>query len=218
MLHDVNTVVIVLTYLITLLLLFIKEDAKWFLPVKIYFVVMSGLEVFSSYLANQGSNNHYLFYIYSFLEITMVTWFFYYFIREELKLKAYLNRLLVISGFCLLGILLNTFYFRRVDITMTLLSTTIIFYGFMSFYLMINTIVDKLFPKYFIISLFLIHSMSLMIFLMKDIVFTLTKEEQYIIFIIRSIILLLAKLLLVLLAVKLLIQQYSHNRKKSAYE
>ena len=76
---------------------------------------------------------------------------------------------------------------------MTFMSSPILLYCFISFYLMMDIEIENNIITAFIISTFLMHSVSLLIFTLKEVIFTLETEQQTNLFFIRSVVFLIAK-------------------------
>ncbi|MFM2395222.1 MAG: hypothetical protein RLZZ546_3205, partial [Bacteroidota bacterium] len=120
----------------------------------------------------------------------------------------YSRYLIACSLFSLSFTLINIIFFKRLDLVMTTISIPLLIYGFVSFYLMMDIEVESKLFKMFIISNFLMHGVSLLIFILKDLVFSFNHEQQISIFLIRSLVFLLTKILILIPTIHLLLPKY----------
>lgn len=194
----INFAVLFTSFLIAFLLFFIKGDRKLLWMLKTYFVVMMILELISYYLAKKQIHNHYLFNYYTLFEITVCSLFFYFFVKNELKKISKTRYILFFSGLSILIILINIFYIKRMGLSTTFMSVPLLMYCFMSFYFMMDVEVKNDLYKMFIISTFLMHSVSLLIFIALEVILTFEHRQQTSIFFIRSVVFLLAKVIVLI--------------------
>lgn len=194
----INIAVVATSFIITFLLFFIKEKNRLLWIIKIYYVGMLVLEISSYYLAKKQINNHYIFNYYTIIEITLCSGYFYFLMKDGLKRKKETRYIIILSTISLLIILINILFIRRMDLSMTFMSVPLILYSFMTFYFMMDVEIHNKIYIMFVISNFLMHSVSLLVFALMEVIFTFDVRQQTTIFFIRSIVFLIAKAIILI--------------------
>lgn len=198
MLAYINISVVCLSCFIAFLFLFVKDNEKIINIIKFYFWWMMILEIVSFMLAKNKVSNHHLLNYYTFIEITSCSFFFYHFLKRKLKRPKEAKIIQLVSTVTIVIQLINSLFFKRIELSMTLMSIPIILYCFISFYLMMDVEIENAIVKMFIVSLFLMHSSSLLIFSSMEVIFTFESSRQFNIFLIRSLVFLMAKIIVFL--------------------
>lgn len=194
---------------ITLLLLVqVKKLIPSFKIVTYYLMLSTVTEVCALVTAKvYHVNNLIFFHIFAPLELILLGWFFFDFYKKyEIKLSF----AKVVSPFIGLLILNSLFlqpYTTYNSYALTLVGLLVIAMSLYAFYLMLEE--DREIPllfeiKWFMISFFIMHCSSLMVLFFSNMILSLSKEQQLIIWVIRAFITLIVKLLQLYISIRLI--------------
>lgn len=152
-------------------------------------------------------NNLFYFHIFAPLELILLGWFFFDFYKKQGKDLPFT---IIISPFVGLLILNSLFlqpYYTFNSYGLTLVGVLVIIMSLYAFYLMLEE--DREIPllfeiKWFMISFFIMHCSSLMVLFFSNMIMSLSKDQQLLIWIIRALIILIVKILQLYVSIRLM--------------
>lgn len=192
-------------------LLLLVQIKKLTYPFKLitYYLVLSAItEVCALVMAKvYHVNNLIFFHIFAPLELILLGWFFFDFYKKQGKDLPFA---IIISPFVGLLILNSLFiqpYYTFNSYALTLVGVLVIIMSLYAFYLMLEE--DREIPllfeiKWFMISFFIMHCSSLMVLFFSNMIMSLSKDQQLIIWIIRALIILIVKILQLYVSIRLM--------------
>lgn len=183
--------IVYLSYLLAILFLFHLLKFRNYFWITAYSISMLVIELTSTWYSDIYGNNLIFFHLMGIIEVTLC----YLFIQPYIELKWH-KFVSVITLIVLTSMILNWVLGGGIDVSMTLTSLIILSYCFLCFYKILGSELFSKIDFYFIISLFIIHSTSLILLLFSGIIFKMKLDNQFLLFAIRGIIYLIAKSIL----------------------
>lgn len=168
------------------------------------------IELFSMAWANEGKNNLIFFHIHTILEFAVLTLFFSRVFDDKHKLWS---RWILLSG--LFFILFNSIFIQTYEtmnsFSLTIVSIYLIKCCLYYFYQIIdqdNSQDQIRFSNYAVFSIFILHSVSLMVLLFGNYMLTSKSVVQDAVWILRALIILLVKFVILFQLIKLIFTFY----------